>query len=763
MIGERKDFQQEDFGTLVMRPYDIEGNNIRAFYDSTDDLVFVLDDTINESKPNVLLVLNPDGDKKWDEILSSEYEIDLETIRPKQDNKYQKLDIEYSGLGVYDSLINAYEAGESLEENLNQLAILRDSAARHSAMVRLNTANEIIAKTNATIVRTKQSIVRLQERLKTLRVKLVATKKEIGKVSTKQSASKVLKIESQIEAVTEKLNRAKSRLTSAQRRLEVASVDAELASAVLNRPALENKNLKKVKTMSVEDKKRKVKTLPVETEYKDGDDAVKDEDTEEIAEDDEDVQLPVKFKDSVPVPQDQEDEEETEETEQDTDVEPLFDEEPQIMDDKIAFKPVLLDAPDDKEDVSQLPVVNDDEENFVPAEREEQMEEKNIENKPVLESMMPVEEKADEPVVDTEEEPLIDAEEQKPVIDMMKPIQEEETQKPAVDIITPVKDIKLPSENTDQDVKLESEFEESEILPELSQDTVEFTPVETEETIVETPVEKKIEEKSMWQPVAEESQRPRPVSPQLANSPVTPTMPVYNNAGSVDSVDNKGRRPGLLYYLLLIILIGLSVFTLWLYQKNIEPTSPELVATTAETTSVLKPKAKKAEKKTENIETIFLDEEPKKQPVEEKEEAELVAIAEEPEEIEEIEEEIEVTEEDVAPVVEDAVPAHLTTSGLMEEEENAGLTEEEILASKPVFEPGGKDMGSLTEEIEEPVGFVDKTTEEFVPDDAYQDEYQEEVMYQNPEEDIMINPDSLEYDEEDAQYQAEQANMEYEE
>ena len=204
MIGEREDFQQEtDYGTLIMRPYDIDGNDIKAFYDSADDLIFVLDSTINESKPNVLLVINPDGDKKWDEILSGEYGVDLETIRPKQDNKYQKLDIEYSGLGVYDNLINAYNAGESLEENLNQLAILRDSAARHSAVVRLNAANEMIAKTNVTIVKTKETIVRLQERLKTLRAKLVATKKEIGKVSTKQSASKILKIESQIEAVTE--------------------------------------------------------------------------------------------------------------------------------------------------------------------------------------------------------------------------------------------------------------------------------------------------------------------------------------------------------------------------------------------------------------------------------------------------------------------------------------------------------------------------------------------------------------------------------
>jgi len=213
MIGERENiYPDTNYGTLVMNAFDIDGNDVRAFYDSANNLVFVLDNTINAKKPNVLLVINPDGDKKWDEILSTEYGVDLENVRPKVDNKYQKLDIEYSGLSVYEALINAYKAGDDLEEHLNQLAILRDSAARHSAMMRLNVANETISKTNTTIVKTKETIVRLQVRIKTLRSKLSSTKKEIGKVSTKQSAAKILKLESQIEAANEKLKRAKKRL-----------------------------------------------------------------------------------------------------------------------------------------------------------------------------------------------------------------------------------------------------------------------------------------------------------------------------------------------------------------------------------------------------------------------------------------------------------------------------------------------------------------------------------------------------------------------
>ena len=197
MIGERENFLDEtQYGSLILHPYNILENDIDAFYDSSDNLVFVLDKTITANKPNVLLVINPDADKKWDEILSGKYDVDLETIRPKQDNKYQKLDIEYSGLSVYENLINAYNAGDGLDECINQLNILRDSAARHSAMMRLNVANDTIAKTNATIVKTKESIVRFRERLKTLRSKLADMKKEVGKIPTKKSAAKILRTES---------------------------------------------------------------------------------------------------------------------------------------------------------------------------------------------------------------------------------------------------------------------------------------------------------------------------------------------------------------------------------------------------------------------------------------------------------------------------------------------------------------------------------------------------------------------------------------
>ena len=87
--------------SLQMTEYDIAGNAIRAYYDNSNNLIFILDETINADKPNVLLVIDSFDGRKWDEVLVNDYGVDLETVRPKRDNKYQKLDIEYGGLDVY--------------------------------------------------------------------------------------------------------------------------------------------------------------------------------------------------------------------------------------------------------------------------------------------------------------------------------------------------------------------------------------------------------------------------------------------------------------------------------------------------------------------------------------------------------------------------------------------------------------------------------------------------------------------------------------
>ena len=683
MIGERENINSEtNYGTLIMRPYDIDGNQINAFYDSSDDLVFVLDNTINNRKPNVLLVINPDADKKWDEILSDEYNVDLETIRPKQDNKYQKLDIEYSGLNVYDNLINAYNEGRALDEELNQLNILRDSAMRHSAMTRLNVANDTISKTNTTIVKTKETIVRLQERIKTLRAKLSATKKEIGKVPTKQSASKVLKIESQIEALNDKLKRAKKRLESAQKRLEVATVDAELASDLLNQPASEIKQETKNNSVAVVPE-RPLQTVP-EPEYEDVDEE-ENEDEEDDADDDNNDA-----------------------------VEPLFSQDPQILNEDIAFKPISfenLPAPtEEKQSQNDLPVITDVLQPVESADKDENINQKEMEIPVVTDNTDNIVKDSDNVQQENEPAPLEFA----PVIEPV-----------------PVPDF-VDENNNDDNNKIEQPVAERPVLETM-------TPVAQQP---EYPVPEE-------RPVAPVVQQPENVKP-VADAYV-PQVPQ-----NVENTETKSK-PAFLYYVLLVVLIILSVFTLWLYQKNVKNTTPVLTAkvetseTAPDSKMVRLKNQKKAVKATVNDDNqtassedevaVFLDEVPEK-PSDN-------ATTLNKENVDITDDSLENKEpENVVPVVVNDVPAKVTTVGQDEEENSASVSEEDILTSKPVYEPGTKHDDMFIAENPEP-----EVVEPIAADVEYDDT---EIFV---DETPVDNDNAVPYDEEEAQYQAEQDEM----
>lgn len=660
MIGERTDFSSEtNYGDLVMRPYLIENNHINAFYDENDVLVFVVDNTITEQKPNVLLIIKPDGDKKWDEILSGQYNVDLETVRPKQDNKYQKLDIEYSGLNIYENLINAYVAGDDISEHIVQLNILRDSAARHSAMTRLNVANEIITKTNATIVRTKETIIRLQERLKSLRAKLSAYKKEIGKVPTKQSASKILRAEAQVDAINEKIKRAKKRLESAQKRLEVATVDAELASALLNQPETQivhQTPAPKSKAVSVAPKYEVVAEPEEES----------DEEFEDIEEDEEEI----------------------------PEIKPLFDKDPEIMNEEIAFKPISFDTPVFTDEISSqsVPEFQDDSETSVEDYK----------------NMMNIEEKSQ----DSEN------------IDFVPPMFNEE---PAPLEIKPIENI-VP-ETPEEKPVLET-----------------FRPIEP--TMNNAPEEKPVTVPEEPAPV-EDVIRPMPPVPQIDNAPKTEPQNLQNY---MDVVKKEHSKPAYVYYILLVVLIVLSVFTLWIYQKNMDTTTPMLVAPAVEQQQVETETPVVSDEPKDVVvdaDEVFLD--VTEQPVAEEPVVETPAepepAVEEPAPVEEESAFVDaepVPEEPTEPVVLDDVPANVMTSGAsVDEEEVDEETIAEPVVDKPVFEVASKYDDMFVSESE---------SEEFAPES--------ENLPVSDEESSAENFDDLSYDEEEAQYQSE---MEYEE
>lgn len=512
MIDKRENNLTDlNYGTLNLRPYNIFGNDLDAFYDADDNLVFVLDKTVNSNKNNVLLVINPDGDKKWDEILSSGYGVDLESVWPKQDNKYQKLDIEYSGLPVYENFINAYNAGENIDDLLIQLNVLRDSAVRHSAMMRLNDANETIATTNATIKKTKESIIRLNVRLKNLRSNLSDMKKEIGREPTKKSASKILRAESQIDTTKEKIKRAEKRLESAQRRLENATVDAKIAGDLLNQPNLEIKSTEKNKTIAVVPK-YEIQTVPAETESRD-ENMTNDIDEKKFDND----------KDSDLVA-----EESSSEFEQ-SEIKPLFDQDPEIIDETNAFKPISFDAPD-------LPALD----NNQPRGEIEQNVVKNSDDLPVLESLTPVLETGEKPIAKEE-------------------ISEDEKWEP----------INISG--------VQSEMSDEIIVPD-EKPVVEFESTRTE-TVPAEDVVRPVAPAPASAPIDDNSDAlPRPVV-----APISPVAPVASNYEDKKS----GSKPTFLYYTLLLILICASVFALWLYQKNMGNVKPWGVVASSEPEAVV--------------------------------------------------------------------------------------------------------------------------------------------------------------------------------
>ncbi len=486
MPREKKSFQQ-----LHPVDYDIAGNAFRAWKNDADELVFVLDETIDDFKPNVLLVLNAQDDRKWDDILVNDYGINLEDVRPKVDNKYQKLDIEYTGLDVYAQLVYDYEHGADLGAIIADLIDFRDTAARRSAMARLATANEVIAAAEDTIMRAERAKVGLRDRRRNLRDRLAKQKEYIGREPTKQSASKILKTESQIDTVGEKLARADKRIENAKHRIAIATEDANAARDLLSR--------RRTVDVVVADEVHEQILVPAKNKSSSAkikvDEQIKTEDKNEAP------YFPVPDYEYKSQPRD-------EKMSDSEEVKPLLDQDPEILDEEIAFKPVEFD------DI-----------------------------KPRVDENAPVEKKYTEPDVepsdksDTVARPLAfsdadDSERQ----DTYEEDIEEKQEAPVIDTI---KTVERPDA--------------------LDTDTTGRT------------TNTQYDNAAPIRPAA-------PVAP-VANNYTRPISPISGN-GPVRPVGEERNRTSVAYYLLLILLIVLSVFTLWLYQKKNGGTVPFLNAST---------------------------------------------------------------------------------------------------------------------------------------------------------------------------------------
>ena len=641
MQAEREDLYQ----TLRVVDFDVAGNSLRAYYDADNKLVFVLDFFESDTKPNVLLVINPVGSRKWDDILMNDYGLDLETVRPKKDNKYQKLDIEYSGLAEYDDLLRAHIFGEDISGALANLQRFRDTAAIRAAIERRDDAELTANKARETIDKTQEKIEELQEKLKKQRSKLGALRANVGKEPTKQSASKILRAEAQIDSLTEKLNRAKKRLDKAKKRLATAQDEIDAAEIILGK--LESKSIDGA-------------TLPMTP-----------------------VVTDVSVVDEVPVPMNIEEDDDFEpkaEIMAEDDVKPLLDKDPNVLDERIAFKPVDFSEVRFDED---LPVVQQP--NFVPdiPDMEEYSKTDDVDFEP---PMLNVDESEKKLLQDLEDDDFKSQ-------NMDEEYETEDIDSELLRGLAPLEVPKVP-ENTEDYFEADKE----EFKP-ISTENVDYQkePMSYEPIVPQPIVTENIEinaDDNQDMPeiaVAPIDSGYRPVSPLQVDDEVEIKSPVFVQ---------KGRKPTVVYYTMLLVLILLSVFTLWFYQKTADDVTPELAAKIQVLNEV---KDNVEEESVVVAETVPVVEETVEEVIEEKpvvdlvepdivfdeaivpevvpvSEPEPIVLEEEPQPVviepteELVEETVEIDEEPKSPFLSDQ---EVTLKNLK--------TEEEILKEKPVF------------------------------------------------------------------------------
>ena len=200
---------------IAARDFVVDGLKIRAFYDGADRLLAALDMTRDDVLQDTLLVIDDRDGRKWDDILKNDFRMDPEIVRPRANNKYQKLDIAYEGLEEYNFAIQNRNATALREWRMDQAARQRD--------IRNSESEREIDLARRTIGEASKTIEELEDFIKLQKEKLRDAKKFVGKVPPKESAEKILRYESRIERANAKKARSTRRLRRAEKRIASAA------------------------------------------------------------------------------------------------------------------------------------------------------------------------------------------------------------------------------------------------------------------------------------------------------------------------------------------------------------------------------------------------------------------------------------------------------------------------------------------------------------------------------------------------------------
>jgi hypothetical protein len=212
---------------LFKRDFSAGGLEFSAWLDTHDHAAFVLDMTRDDILPDAMFIIDPDAanpDRKWDDILRKDFETDPEIVRPRENNKYQKLDILYQGLDIYQSAVEHMMAhsGDASGEIIRSLKSFRLNAAAQSAQKRILDNQEILAKTTGTLASAKKTRAKIKSEMDMLGERLATQKAAAGFEPSKAAASKMLKTQAMIEALHEKAEKNNTRAERTIKKIENA-------------------------------------------------------------------------------------------------------------------------------------------------------------------------------------------------------------------------------------------------------------------------------------------------------------------------------------------------------------------------------------------------------------------------------------------------------------------------------------------------------------------------------------------------------------
>ena len=544
------------YKTLNFVDVDIAGNRLRAYYDADNKLVCVLDFLESDTKPNVLLVINPVGNRKWDDILMNDYGVDLETVRPKKDNKYQKLDVEYAGLAEYDNVLQLFASGSNVTDALVALNAFRDVAAVRAATERRDDAQTTVEKAHETIEKSREKIKELQSKAKKLRSRLGELRNNVGKEPTKQSAAKILRVEAQIDSVNEKITRTKKRLDKAEKRLASAQDEIEAANYILE----------KLKDVDVQESVN-LPVVPAETAVVMAANA----------------KMPVKTSSDYEM----EDFEPKVENMAEDEVKPLFDENPNVLNDDIAFKPVDFSGADSANEVpafrpNSLPEISevddDDEEELLSYLKTDDILDDVAQPQPDY-APVSMDAEAEEEVDDNL--PVVAKSDFVPVPVAQESVPEQQGEKIDSELFAGFTPLEIPNVADDYPLATSNEEEQKTELSTSVAPADEYVPIMPQPIVAED-----VEESDKSRNSDDNGNTDMPeIAPAPISSDFRPVSPMgantENDVAAATAVGaTKARKPNVVYYAMLFVLVVLSVFTLWFYQRTAGDSTPELGALT---------------------------------------------------------------------------------------------------------------------------------------------------------------------------------------